>query len=106
VNFGDTADVIVELDVVVAVDTAVAHLAGSLGVPTFLLLPLSSDSRWGVGDRTPWYPSMRLVRQSATDDWAPVVRQLQGLLDELRPLHGAAVANDADLQPRVRSATY
>jgi hypothetical protein len=84
VTFGDTADVLAELDVVVSVDTAVGHLAGSLGLPTYLLLSHRSDGRWGLGDRTPWYPTMRLIHQREVDDWSGVIAELQRALDELQ----------------------
>jgi hypothetical protein len=81
VNFGDTADLISDLDIVVAVDTAVGHLAGCLGVPTYLLLPFVSEWRWGLGDRTPWYPSMKIIRQPEVGDWANAVSRVQHMLD-------------------------
>jgi hypothetical protein len=107
-TFGDTADLIAELDVVVAVDTAVAHLAGCLGVRTFLLLPVSADSRWGfTEDRTPWYPSTRIVRQSVPGDWADVVLRLQSMLDQpLASRNGAIQADHEDFQSRVLSAAH
>lgn len=73
-DFADTAALIETLDLVISVDTAVAHLAGALGKPVYLLLPSHADWRWMV-DRTdsPWYPTMRLFRQSRPGDWAGVV---------------------------------
>ena len=69
-DFADTAAVIAMLDLVIAVDTSVAHIAGALGKAVALLLPFSPDFRWML-DRTdsPWYPTMRLFRQSAIGDW-------------------------------------
>jgi tetratricopeptide (TPR) repeat protein len=73
-NWLDTAILLSQLDAVFTVDTGIAHLAGAMGRPTFVLLPFSPDWRWGLGtDTTPWYPSMRLIRQRAPRDWASVV---------------------------------
>jgi len=80
-DFADTAAAIAALDLVIAVDTAVAHLAGSLGKPLWLLLPAIGDWRW-FKDRadSPWYPSARLFRQPRIGDWqsalADVAREL------------------------------
>ena len=76
-SFGDTAAAIAQLDLVIAVDTSVAHLAGALGVPTWILLCLSPDWRW-MDDRadSPWYPTMRLFRQSRLGDWDSVVAEV------------------------------
>jgi ADP-heptose:LPS heptosyltransferase len=83
---------IVQLDFVVTVDTSVAHLTGSLGVPAFVLLPLASDWRWGLGETTAWYPSLQLVRQRALGDWSSAVDQLSVRLGDLasRPRTAAA----------------
>lgn len=79
-DFDDSAAMIVQLDLVIAVDTAVAHLAGALGKPVWLMLPdYKTDWRWltGRGD-TPWYPGvMRLFRQPRGGDWTAVVAALQ-----------------------------
>ena len=76
-NFNDTAAVISLLDVVVSVDTAVAHLAGAMGKPVVILLPHAADFRW-LRDRTdtPWYPTARLLRQPSFGDWDSVLRRL------------------------------
>lgn len=74
----DTAEIIAGLDAVVTVDTSVAHLAGALGKPCWILLPRPAAdwySRW-EGDRTPWYPQARQIRQRAPGDWAGVVAAL------------------------------
>ncbi|HEX3698116.1 MAG TPA: tetratricopeptide repeat-containing glycosyltransferase family protein [Polyangia bacterium] len=72
--FVDTAAVMANLDLVLSSDTAVPHLAGVLGVPTWLLLSHVPDWRWGRrGAETPWYPSLRLFRQRQAGDWAGVV---------------------------------
>jgi len=73
-DFATTAAMINQLDLVISVDTAVAHLAGALGKPVWTLLPSSPDWRW-LRDRTdtPWYPTMRLFRQPRVGGWSPVV---------------------------------
>jgi len=78
-DFADTAALMMELDLVISVDTAVAHLAGALGRPVWTLLPFVPDWRWSVGgEETPWYPNMRLFRQPAVGDWDAVVRRVVG----------------------------
>lgn len=83
-DFDETAAFIENLDVVVTVDTAVAHLAGAIGKATWMLLPFVTDWRWLI-DRadTPWYPTMRLFRQRAIGDWPQVVRDVAGELQAL-----------------------
>jgi hypothetical protein len=77
-DFADTAAVIASLDAVIAVDTAVAHLAGAMGTPLFLLLPFAADFRW-LRERqdTPWYPTARLYRQPAFGDWNNAIAALR-----------------------------
>lgn len=85
-DFADTAAVIANLDLVISVDTAVAHLAGAMGKPCWLLLPdYRCDWRW-MSERsdTPWYPSMRLFRQSRAGDWRPVIEAVARELALLR----------------------
>lgn len=69
-NFADTAVVISQLDLVITVDTAVAHLAGALGKPVWTMLCYAPDWRWMLAtEKSPWYPTMRLFRQKAPKDW-------------------------------------
>jgi len=76
-DFSDTAALVQNLDAVIAVDTAVAHLAGALGKPVWILLPFSPDFRW-LMDRSdsPWYPSACLIRQTSPGDWKGVMDRL------------------------------
>ena len=81
-DFDDTAALISNLDLVIAVDTAVAHLAAAMGKPTWILLPYSNDWRWLLDrDDSPWYPSVRLFRQERNGDWTPVMKQIVEALD-------------------------
>jgi hypothetical protein len=78
----DIMDALDGVDLVITADTMTAHLAGAEGVPTFLLLPYVCDWRWGLeGDRTPWYPSVRIFRQGPDRKWEPVI---QRIVEELR----------------------
>jgi len=90
-DFADTAAAIALLDAVIAVDTAVAHLAGAMGKPLFLLLPFAADFRW-LRERanSPWYPSARLFRQPQFGDWDSVVKVLRQELAGLGVLFGRA----------------
>lgn len=73
-DWDDTAAIVAALDAVLCVDTSVAHLAGAMGKPVLVMLAYCPDWRWGLaGERTPWYPSMRLLRQPRPGDWAPVI---------------------------------
>lgn len=83
-DFTDTAALISELDLVITVDTAVAHLAGALGKPIWILLPFVPDWRW-MNDRqdSPWYPSARLFRQAKQGDWKNVISNVR---DELQKM--------------------
>jgi Flp pilus assembly protein TadD len=83
-DFADTAAIISLLDVVVSVDTAVAHLAGALGKPVMILLPYAADFRWmRARDDSPWYPGAKLYRQPEFGDWDSVIARVAG---ELRSL--------------------
>ena len=84
-DFLDTADVVAGLDLVISVDTSMAHLAGALGRPVWLLNRASSEWRWGwKADRSPWYPTMTIFNQETLLDWAPVMAAVQArLIDSL-----------------------
>jgi ADP-heptose:LPS heptosyltransferase len=76
-DFADTAAFMKELDLIISVDTAAAHLAGALGLPIWTLLPLQADWRWGLeGKETRWYSTMRLFRQQTKGDWAGVIDEV------------------------------
>ena len=76
-DFSDTAALIAELDLVISVDTVVAHLAGALGKPVWILLPIHPDFRWLRGRTdSPWYPTARLFRQAHNGDWGSVIDQV------------------------------
>ena len=85
-DMADTAALIANLDLVISVDTAVAHLAGALGTPCWLLLPhYRPDWRWLAGrSDSPWYPAMRLFHQPAPGGWAPLVAHLAEQLMQWR----------------------
>jgi hypothetical protein len=81
-DFAETAALITALDLVATVDTAVAHLAGALGKPVWILLPHAPDWRWGLtGATTHWYPAARLYRQPSRADWRSVIARVA---DDLR----------------------
>jgi hypothetical protein len=76
-DFAETAGLIEQLDLVISVDTSVAHLAGALGKPVWTMLTFAADWRWLLHRHdSPWYPSMRLFRQPGRGDWFSVVQQV------------------------------
>ncbi len=90
-DFSDTAALISELDLVLCVDTAVGHLAGALGKPAWVMVAQPADFRWLEGrEDSPWYPTLRLFRQSRRDDWTDVVERVKAALEE-RVREGPAV---------------
>lgn len=84
-DFANTASIVARLDLVISVDTSVAHLAGAMAVPVWTLLPRIADWRWLV-DRSdsPWYPTMRLFRQSKNGEWDDVMEQLVAALSRFQ----------------------
>jgi tetratricopeptide (TPR) repeat protein len=97
-DFADTAGAIANLDLVIAADTAVAHLAGALAKPVWTLVPFSPDWRWMFErEDTPWYPTMRLFRQPAPGDWDSVVARAATCLAD-------PAANPGDCAPHRAAA--
>ncbi len=95
-NIDRFAAQVAAMDLVITIDNSTAHLAGALGIPTWVLLPFAPDWRW-LQDRedSPWYPTMRLFRQTKLDDWQSVVQDVERGLDQenelVRRLYGALI---------------
>jgi len=84
-NFKATADVIEDLDLVITIDTSIAHLAGAMGKDVWILLNFAPDWRWGYqGDTSPWYPSARLFRQNYKEPWSIVISRLSQELETIK----------------------
>jgi tetratricopeptide (TPR) repeat protein len=76
-DYADTMAIIECLELVITVDTSVAHLAGAMGKPVWIMIPYAPDWRWGLdGERTPWYPAARLFRQDRRRDWPAVIARI------------------------------
>lgn len=95
-DFADTAAAIAELDMVITVDSSVAHLAGALGKPVWILLPYNPDFRW-MRDRacSPWYPTARLFRQQVAGDWEAVFSEVRAALAQADLRHALSVPEQA-----------
>lgn len=84
-SFTDTAAIVEAMDLIISIDTSVAHLAGAMNKPVLNLLPYAADWRWQMNrEDSPWYPSMRLLRQSVYNDWHSVSTRLVRLLPKIR----------------------
>lgn len=84
-DWADTADLLMQFDVLVTVDTGIAHLAGALGIRTFMMVPFVREWRWGDplehAETTPWYPSMRIFSQREPGDWEGVISRVKEAID-------------------------
>jgi ADP-heptose:LPS heptosyltransferase len=82
-DFLDTAAVMKSLDLVISVDTAIAHLAGALGIPVWVAMPFAPDWRWLLDrEDSPWYPTMRLFRQARSGWWEDVFHRIAETLQQ------------------------
>jgi len=83
-DFADTAAIVANLDLVISVDTSVVHLAGAMGKPVFLLDRYDHCWRWLSGrEDSPWYPSLRIFRQTRPGEWAPVIARVTAALTRM-----------------------
>jgi hypothetical protein len=83
-DYARTAALIAQLDLVITVDTSVAHLSGALGKPVWVLLGQHCDWRWLIGrTESPWYPGMRLFHQTQPGDWAGLIEEVIQVLDDV-----------------------
>jgi tetratricopeptide (TPR) repeat protein len=83
-SFAHTAGLLMHLDLIITVDTALAHLSGAMGKPTWTILPYNHDWRWGVeGKKSPWYPEMKLFRMEKKDDWKGVFLRIKQELEKI-----------------------
>ena len=81
-SFDDSASIVQEMDVIITIDTSLAHLSGALGKPTFLLLPMNPDWRWLLNhDCSPWYPTIRIFRQHTPDKWERLIEEVASELE-------------------------
>ena len=87
-DFAETAAIVSALDLVISIDTSVAHLAGALGKPVWILLPLAPDWRWSLHqETTPWYPTARLFRQTVPNCWQDPIQRMVTALSQWLPTH-------------------
>ena len=83
-NFMDTAAILKNLDLVITIDTAIAHCAGAMGLPVWVALPVAPDWRWLMsGEKSMWYPTMRLFRQTRLGQWEDVFQRMAEEVEKL-----------------------
>ena len=86
-DFGDTAAAVSALDLVITIDSVIAHIAGALGCPFWVMLSSGSDWRWLIErEDSPWYPTARLFRQTRPRQWSDVIECIIKALEGFRPL--------------------
>jgi Flp pilus assembly protein TadD len=84
-DFAEAATALSQLDLLISIDAPIAHLAGAMGMKTWVLLPLASDWRWSLGGtRAPWYPSVRFFRQTKAGDWDTVFASVRDALEAMK----------------------
>jgi len=99
-DLAETAALIATLDLVITTDTCIAHLAGAMAKPVWILLPHLADWRWMQQiETTPWYPTARLFRQRAPGDWAGVLKRVIGQLSALRALRQGRTFRTSKKEP-------
>ncbi|HUB25741.1 MAG TPA: hypothetical protein VL992_09965, partial [Tepidisphaeraceae bacterium] len=103
-DFADTAALMENLDLIITIDTSIAHLAGALGKPTWVLLKDVPDWRWLLGrEDSPWYPTMRLFRQTRRGDWESPVRRVRQAIELYSTARSKSpAAGDSRPSPRPR----
>ena len=85
VNFSDTAAIVENMDLIISIDTSLIHLAGAIGKKSFLLLPWVSEWRWLIDrDDSPWYESIKIIRQKSMGDWSYVINKMEDEINNLR----------------------
>ncbi len=93
-DFADTAALIENLDLIITIDTSIAHLAGALGKQVWILLKYTPDWRWLLDRQdSPWYPTMRLFRQTTLGDWKTPIQQIMEELSSLAVGHRPKLGN-------------
>jgi Flp pilus assembly protein TadD len=102
-DWGDTLRAVAQLDLVISVDTAVAHLAGAMGKPTWVIHSFSPDWRWlHETDTSPWYPTVRLFRQHAPNQWEGVITRVRDQLERIMGAKGEEKGREEKLEAQAK----